>query len=127
MSLKTLFVLTAVVSAAFGLALLLAPARLMALYALNLDAGGLFISQLFGAALLGVAVVAWMARHAEASVARNAIITGFFICSAVGFVVSFTGRTLGAANALAWLNVAIYFLFAAGYGYFRFLYPEERH
>ena len=121
MKLGTLFVITAVVAFLFGLAFVLIAGPLMSLYGVSLSPGGLLVARLFGAALLGFAVLTWCARNAEESEGRRAIILALFISDAIGFIVALIGQLSGAVNALGWSTVIIYLLLALGFGYFQFM------
>ena len=65
----------------------------------------------YGGALLGIAVLNWVARNADASIARN----GVFLGNTVGFGLVAVGgvlRQLNGAIAIGWVFVAINVLFA---------------
>jgi hypothetical protein len=109
----------------FGLAFVLLTAPLLALYGVSLSEAGEFISRLTGAAFIGVALVSWFAADAGPSQARDAILLGFGIGEAIGFVVALVGQLSGVVNALGWSTVILYLLFALGNGYFRFMNPES--
>ena len=125
MKLSMLFTITAIVTVAFGLAFVLAAPTLMSLYGITLSAGGLIVARLFGAALLGYAVLTWFARNARDSDARQAIVLALFIGDAMGFIVALLGQLSGAVNTLGWSTVAIYLLLALGCGYCQFLKPSS--
>jgi hypothetical protein len=110
--------LHAILTLAFGIAFLLAPARALALYGVGTDAAGTFMARLFGAALIQVGLVAWLARRDTDTPARRAIQVGYASGLAVGLVVSLLGQLSGLFNALGWSTVAIYLLLGVGYGYF---------
>lgn len=124
MKLSTVFTANAVVTLLFGLGFTLVPATVLTLYGLTLSEGGLFVARLFGAALLGYAMLTWSARNTEESGARGAIVLGLFLGFAIGFIVSLAGQIAGVVNALGWSTVAIYLLLALGYGYFQFMKPS---
>ncbi len=68
----------------------------------------------YGGALLGIAALNWVARNAEASIARN----GVFLGNTIGFgLVAIGGvlRQLSGALAIGWLFVAINALFAIAF------------
>jgi hypothetical protein len=81
------------------------------------DAQFRYLAQLFGSALIGYAIVTWMARNAPASDARRAIVLGLCVSDALAFVLALVGQLGGVMNSLGWLNVAIYLLLALGFGY----------
>ncbi|MFH1951949.1 MAG: hypothetical protein ABIL06_10065 [Pseudomonadota bacterium] len=124
MKLSTLMVINAVVALLFGLTFVLVAGALLSLYGITLSPGGLIVARLFGAALLGYAVLTYLARKAEESEARRAIVFALFISELIGFIVALVGQLSGAVNALGWSTVAIYLLLALGFGYFQFIKPK---
>jgi hypothetical protein len=124
MKLSTLFIITTVVTGLFGLGFVLVPGTVYDMYDIDMNFNLRYTSQLLGAAFLGFAAIAWMARHSAASHARDAIVTGFFVADALGFVLALINQLNDAAVSMGWLNVIIYGLFAAGYGYFLFMKKE---
>ena len=120
MKLSTFMVITAIVALLFGLAFVLIAGPILSLYGISLSPGGLIVARLFGAALLGFAVLTWYARKAEESTARKSIILALFISETIGFIVALVGQFSGAVNALGWTTVIIYLLLALGFAYFQF-------
>ena len=124
MKLSTLFTISAIVTALFGLTFVLVPEASISLYGVTLSPGGALVARLFGAALLGYAVLTWFARNAGESEARKAIILAMVISETIGFIVALLGQLAGVVNALGWSTVAIYLLLALGFGYFQFMKPS---
>ena len=120
MTLRQLMAVTAVVTLVFGLALVTDPAQVVSWYGAGLGPAGLFIARLYGALLIVVGVIAWAGRDAGPSEARQAILLGFFLGDAIGFVIALWGQLQAVVNSLGWSIVILYFLFAIGFGYFRF-------
>lgn len=125
MKLSVFMVIAAIVALLFGLAFVFVPEPLLSPYGISLSPGGLIVARLFGAALLGFAVLTWCARNAEESEARKAIILALFIGDSIGFIVALISQLSGAVNALGWSTVIIYFLLALGFGYFQFAKKSE--
>ena len=121
MKLNAFLVINAIIAAVFGLGLVFVPTQVMSLYGYPSDAGLLYIAQLFGAALLSLAVLTWSARSLPDSDARRAILLALFVGDAVGFVVALIAQLGGVVATLGWSTVAIYLLLAIGLGYFRFV------
>src|SRR4051812_42741517 len=68
----------------------------------------------YGGALLGIAVLNWVARNTEASIAKNGILLG----NAVGFGLVAVGgviRQLSGAVAVGWIFVVINLIFAVSF------------
>lgn len=120
MSLSLLFAINAVVAVLFGLGFVFAPNMLLAHYGVGVGAGGEFMTQICGAAFIGFGLVAWAMRRATAGAVRDGVLLGFLVGMVVGFVVALMGQLAGVTNALGWSTVALYGLFALGFGYYRF-------
>ena len=120
MKLGTLFIINAVIAGLFGLAFIFAPARTLASYGVTTDAQFAFVAQLFGAALLGYAVLTWSARNAGDSATRAAVVLALFVSDGVGFVIALMAQIRGVVNQLGWSTVVIYLLLALGFAYFQF-------
>lgn len=125
MKLNTLMVINAIVAAVFGIAFVLVPAQVITLYGLTADAPLKYVGQLFGAALVGFAILTWSARNATDSDARKAIVLALFISNGIGFIVALIGQLAGVVNSLGWSTVVIYLVLAAGFGYFQFTRPSS--
>ena len=125
MRLSTLLVVAAAVAAVFGVGFVVASGPLLSTYGITLDKAGTLIAQLFGALLIGLAVLNWYARNLTDPEARRAVVFGNLAGDAVGFVVILIGQLAGIANALGWVNVAIYLLLALGFAYVQFMQPRN--
>jgi hypothetical protein len=118
MRLNALMLVNAVVATVFGIAFVIVPGQVVSLYGVTGDAPLRYVGQLFGSALLALAVVTWLARNATDSDAGRAIVLGLAIGNTVGFVVALLGQLGRVVNALGWSTVVIYLLLALGFGYF---------
>ena len=125
MKLNVLLVLAAVIAAVFGVAFVVASGPLLSIYGVTLDKAGTLVAQLFGASLIGVAVLNWLARNVTDPDARRAVIFANLTQDVVGFVVILIGQLAGIPNAFGWSNVAIYLLLALGFGYIQFMQPRS--
>lgn len=123
MRLSGLMIVNTIVAGVFGLAFLFAPTPVMGLYSTETGPTLDLMCQLFGAALIGFAVLSWVARNAPDSEARRAIVLAFFFGDLIGCIVALIAQFGGVVNALGWTTVGIYFLLAVGFGYFTFSAP----
>lgn len=122
MKLKILMVINAIVATVFGILFVVVPTRAFSWYGVMTAAPPLiYMGQLFGAALIGFGVLTWHARNSADNEARRAITLALFIGHGVGFIVALLGQLGGIVNNLGWSTVVIYFFFALGFGYFRFI------
>src|SRR3989442_12334533 len=101
MQLTPLLSLYAVITAFFGLALLGFPSQLMGVYGASLDTLATILSRFIGGLFAGLAVMAWMARAAEAGKARNAMVLGLTVLNGFSAVVGVMAALSGGFNALA--------------------------
>lgn len=70
-----------------------------------------FLASMFGGAALGLGVMSWMARGAEPSGARHALVLGITVTNLVWGVLALMATLAGNFNALAWVPVATYAIF----------------
>src|SRR2546425_8294638 len=125
MKLGTFMAIHAFVAVVFGIGVVLAPASVLAPYGMvNMDAGAVFMSRLFGAALIPIGLLAWLARTVTDPAARRAVQLAYGGGLVVGFVVALAGQLARVANAPGGASLALYLLLALGYGYFLFARPS---
>jgi hypothetical protein len=125
MKLSNLLMVAAAIAAVFGVGFVVASGPLLSIYGITLDKAGTLVAQLFGALLIGMAILNWFARNVTDPVARRAVVLGNLAGDVVGFVVILMGQLAGIANALGWSNVAIYLLLTLGFAYFQFMEPRS--
>ena len=127
MTLRNFLAVASVIAFAFGLGFILIAQKLTALYNITLDAPGVFVGQLFGAALLGFGVLNWSARNVRDTQALKGILLANVVGDVVGFVIALLSQLagVGGVNALGWSTVALYLLLALGFAYFRFVKSGE--
>jgi hypothetical protein len=123
MTYKNITTLASVLGFLFALGFILMPATLLSFYNLTVNDAGLFIAQLFGAALLGFGLLDWLGRDFGDAQARQALTTANFAFAAVSFIFALLGQLGGVSgvNSLGWSTVLIYLILAAGFGYLRFI------
>jgi len=122
MTYKNITTVASVVAFIFGLGFIFMPAQLTGFYNVTLNEGGLFIGQLFGAALLGFGVLNWFGRHFTGEQAQQGLANANIAGDTLGFIFALIAQLSGNAgvNALGWSTVLIYLLLALGFGYLRF-------
>jgi hypothetical protein len=116
MKLKAVLTVSAIYQAIVGVGMMLAP-RQFGIDAVPPDASPALIAflRIFGGPMLGIAVLNWMARDAEPSTARNAIV----LANMVGFgcvaLVDVWGVFTGGARPIAKLFLVIHLLLTAAF------------
>lgn len=112
--------IAAVFAAVAGVGALLAPNEMMALYnAPPLNRPGVYNTMLYGASVIGFAVMNWMASQGTAREARH-VILGAFVAYALAFAVVLYQQVTQPMPSAAWINVLIFAIFTALYGYLQF-------
>jgi hypothetical protein len=125
MRLNMLLVVSAAIAAVFGAVFVVVPGPVAAIYGITLDKAGMLVTQLFGAVLIGFAVLNWFARDVTDPTGRQAVVLSNLVGDAVGFAVILLGQLSGIANALGWTSVALYLLLVLGFAYIQFMGPRR--
>ena len=122
MNLNTLFTVNIVVASLFGLGFVFAHEAMLAPYGVASEtiAASAMMSHLFGASNLGYAVLIFFMRSAPDSDAKIAVAKAISIGFGISCLVSIQVQMSGEIGPLGWSTVALYAIFAAGYGYFGF-------
>lgn len=123
MKFKTLMIVKAIVCLGFGPLLLFVPGQLLNILGTSFGPGAALTAREYGAALLGNLFLTWIARKAEDSIARRAIIWHLFIYDAIALIATLIIQLSGGLNVLGWGIVAVYLFFTIGFGYF--LLPQN--
>jgi hypothetical protein len=117
MKFKTLMIIKATVCLGFGPLLLFVPGWLLNLLGTTYGPGAALTAREYGAALIGNLLLTWLARNAEESTARTAIIWNLFIYDAIALIAVLIIQLNGGLNMLGWGIVVVYLFFTIGFGY----------
>ena len=110
--------IAAAAGAVAGMAALLAPAELAAIFGVALDDVGRSQERLLGAIYLGNAVIVWISRDISDPAAQRAIAFGNVVAWALSLIVVVAGIVAGLAGPQSWALVAMEAAFTAAWGYF---------
>jgi hypothetical protein len=124
MNLKNLFLIQAAAFALAGLMTILAPQQFMAAYGVQLNEPGVGLARLYGATVLMAAVIFWLARTVPPSEGRRALVIGAIIGNVLAALVGIFNVMSGTYNAVLWVSVVLWLLFALGFAYFQFARPN---
>ena len=121
MKLSTLLLVMALAETVFGLGFLLAPGAMMELFGVSGSPMLFFMTRMFGAAIISLAILFWMSRTvAEAGVRQAVVITGF-VYNLLATVLIGGAVTSGLIKSSAWATVGLHFLLTVGFAYFAFI------
>jgi hypothetical protein len=120
MKLNSFLMLATVVAAVFGLAFLVAPSALVALYGVTLTPATEVIGRIAGSVILGFAIVFWGARNGSGAEVFKAVMMAGLIANALDGLILLHATATGLVNGLGWLQVLINGGLAIGFGYFIF-------
>src|SRR6185369_8371714 len=107
MTRSNFLMLATVVAAVFGLAFLVAPSQLVALYGVTLTPQSEVIGRIAGSVILGFAIVFWGAREGNAADALKAVMMGGLVGNALNTLILLHATITGLLNGLGWLQVLI--------------------
>ena len=131
MKLRMVLIVNTIVALIFAAGLLLAPKTMLALFGIsvgstvNFNASLGFVAQLLGAALTLPGLLGFFAGGMTDAGARRSVVISLFVFEVIGLAVSLLGMLSKVMNLTGWAIVAIFLLFALGYGYFLFMKPSE--
>ena len=124
MSFKILFAINAIVVAAFGLLLFVAPETGLAQFNMTARAQELFMARAIGAALASLGVLLWFAKDADEAAQR-----GLSMAALAGTVLGLIVTIIGVASmvkGLGWVVLVVEVVFGLGYGFILFLQPRMK-
>jgi hypothetical protein len=117
MTVKTFFTIIAVLAVVHGVGFALIPEQVAASYGMASSAATLLMARLFGAALVGLGLIFWLARDGSPETMRSVFIATI-VGNTVGLIVVVMGTVAGTLNAMGWVAALIYLFGAVGSGYF---------
>jgi hypothetical protein len=120
MKLSHFLVIATIVAAVFGVAFLLVPAQLAALYGVKLTPATEVIGRIAGSTISGFAVIFWSIRNQSGAEALKGAMLAGLIANGLDALILLHATATGLLNTLGWAQVAINGLLALGFAYFTF-------
>src|ERR1700743_2491798 len=117
MTTKTFFTIVAALALVHGVGFVLIPEQVSGSYGMATSVSTLFMSRLFGAALVGLGLIFWFARDGSSESVRG-VFVATIVGNVVGLIVVVMGTMAGTLNSMGWVAAFIYLFGAAGSGYF---------
>jgi hypothetical protein len=122
MNLRTFLIIAALIALFYGVSLLLVPSLMLTAYGLGTSASELLLARYFGAELLGVGIIQWLAKDLTGASVRPVMVGGLTL-NVVGALAALAGTLGGVMSVVGWSAVLLYFLVALGFAYFQFMAP----
>ena len=111
---RSLLTVTAVVAVLYGLAFLLIPDGINALYGVPSAPHTALYTRFFGSALLGFGVINWFAKDSRSWDAIRGVLIGTAVTTAVGGLIALFAVVTGLSNAMTWASVLVNALLLVG-------------
>ena len=114
MTSRSLLTITAVVAILYGLAFVLIPDSINAIYAVPSAPHSALYTRFFGSALLGFGVIDWFAKDFRSWDATRGVLIGTAVTTAIGGLIALFAVVTGLSNAMTWTSVLVYALLLVG-------------
>ena len=114
MTSRSLLTVTAVVAVLYGLAFLLIPDGINALYGVPSAPHTALYTRFFGSALLGFGVINWFVKDSRSWDAIRGVLIGTAVTTAVGGLIALFAVVTGLSNAMTWASVLVNALLLVG-------------
>jgi hypothetical protein len=114
----TLFLVTFIVTALFGLVLTIIPGALLGVLGVSVNNVGATLARLFGSALLGFPILLWLGRISHNKILKKGLVYSLFVYYLTSLVVLTFAMLNRQMNGLGWSVVALHAVLAAWFGYF---------
>jgi hypothetical protein len=111
---------SAIVCAARGLGLIVAPAELFSMYGVQTDIVGLWTAQFLGGVMIGFGLVNYLSRRSTASSTLSAILVGNFVTEFISFIFAAKGAATHIFSSLGWIPAGEHLIFMTAFSYFVF-------
>lgn len=117
MKFKPLITINSFLALVTGIACVVMPAKLLAVYEVSLSPMGLVIYQFWGVALIGLGILTWSSRKISDVALQKRFAMALLITNGLSCVMAVRGQFAG-ANASGWSTVVLFLLLTLGFGVF---------
>lgn len=115
MKLSTMFIIAAVYGFIIGVPALLLPQSMAGSSGVPASPGAYMVIRFFGVANIGLGLIAWLVRNAEASKVRDAVSMGLFVFFALHALTSLYGQFTDPSTSFHWVFAVLQGLIAVGF------------
>jgi hypothetical protein len=115
MSLKTVFIINAIIAGFFAIVSLLLPTTMLSWYGVVSTDGLVLMTRFFGVTLLTIALSTFNLKNAEFKSEVKSFVFALLISNAVGVIVAIWGQFAKIVNNLGWSIIIIYVFLTIAY------------
>ena len=117
MNVKAPFIYGSIAALVFGLLFVIIPTFTLSFFDISLSVEGTFFVRLFGASLVGLGVMSWLAKDTVPAEARRHMILGEIFHSGIASIIFVFGLIQGVGNLLLILPFFIHLSLTLWWGY----------
>jgi hypothetical protein len=119
MKLSTFAIIITILAVGFGLAFVVIPVKLMAVYGISLEGGGIIAARYFGASNLFIGMIFWSYSNVSpAAKSWPKLLLYAIIYDILQLIVTLMALLGGQGNSNGWSTVALFAILAIGSAYF---------
>jgi len=108
MSLKTVFLINAIIAGLFAVFCLIIPATMLSWYGVESIDATVLMTRFFGVALLALALITFFLKGSEFNSTIKSVVLALLLSDIIGVIVSIWAIVSNIVNTVGWLNVIIY-------------------
>lgn len=115
MSLKTVFIINAIIAGFFALVSLVIPATMLSWYGVESNDAIVLMTRFFGVTLLAIALMTFYLKNSEFKSEVKSVVLALLVSNIVGVIVAIWGQVSNIVNTLGWSIVIIYVFLTIAY------------
>jgi hypothetical protein len=115
---NTLFLISLVLEAIFGIGFILAPVQMLAPMGVALDEASATFARLFGSAIMSFPFLLYFARKSDQSEFKICAVYSLFVYYALSSIFLLKTQLSGQMNSMGWSIVCLHLVFVLWFGYF---------
>jgi hypothetical protein len=115
---NTLFIVSLIVEAIFGIGFILVPANLLAPMGVTLNNTSTTFACLFGSAIISFPFILYLARKSDNLIFKKSVVNSMFVYFSISTLLLFITQINGQMNTLGWSVISLHFVLTVWFGYY---------
>ena len=115
---NTLFLVSLIVEAIFGIGFVLAPGIVLQPMGVTLDEIATTFARMFGSAIISFPVLLWFARRSDDPGFRKGVVSSMAVYYLISAVLLFISQLRGQMNVMGWGVVVLHVVLTIWFGYY---------